>query len=162
MIYWVQVECTVNQGKGNFIMDSLWKTNNWKCSCSSYWMDLGPLAPTRWAVRTLTSLGVYNALLGSSTFFSIFYPSFLANKLTNIILSPSWRPGHIKPLSISVCWHRQSNSSQHKVASAQPVKINNTLFMVDVKYEINEKNLDNVTFSSNMYLTTDLLYSYSF
>lgn len=85
MIYWVQVECTVNQGRGNFLMDSLWKTNNWECSCSSYWMDLGPLTPARWAVRTLTSLVVYNTLVESSF---IFCPLFFGgNKMTNTQLS---------------------------------------------------------------------------
>lgn len=63
-----------------------------------------------------------------------------------------------------MCWHRQSNSSQYKAASAQPRKINNTLFVVDVKYEINEKCpiSKKVTFSSNVCLTTDWLYSHLF
>lgn len=73
MIYWVQGECTVKQRERELLMDSLRKTNNWEPFSSSSWMDWGLVAPTRWAVRTLTSLVVYKALVESSSFiFTVF------------------------------------------------------------------------------------------
>lgn len=73
VIYGVRAESTVKGVKGNFLMDSLWKTAHRKGLSSSYWMDLGPLAPTRWAVGTLTSSVVYN-LVESCFLCSLFFP----------------------------------------------------------------------------------------
>jgi len=142
MIYWVQAECIVNQGRGNFLIDSLWKTNNWECFCSSYLMDLGPLAPTRWAVRTLTSSVVYNTLLGSSTLiFSSFQPLFWGNKMTNILLSDLFCPrvgrlySHNKDCQSQCAGTERATAvtiKRHQHSHTQ--KINDTLLVVDVKY----------------------------
>lgn len=106
-----------------------------------------PLAAARWAVRNLTRFVLYNAPLRSCTLISsTFLTSFWGNKITYFLLSDLFCPP--PPHRRLAAWTYEAYvnligqaqiEQQHKAASAHPWKINNTLFVVDVKYQINER-----------------------
>lgn len=128
-------------------------------------MDLQAPAPARYAVKTLTGLVVYNALLGSFIFiFCVFVPPVILvikrlisySQIYSVLCG--WLPGRVKPQRISVCRLCLSNG-KIKAASAQQEKINNSVIVVDLKYDIREnvQFLSRLHFSSRVYLTTHWL-----